>query len=143
MLWLLAPLVWCGRWRIVRRLFQRGTCRPRLLSFCSIVLVSRLLVLRVLPCTPVSLSFDSPGFLLTSLSCLSLFVSKSVSQFGDELAAVEADGPYSHPAALDADVAGLDVPFAYAGLGSALEAFGAEVMGLESHLSSIISVVGF
>jgi hypothetical protein len=91
----------------------------------------------------VSLLFDSPGFLLTSLSCLSLFVSKSVSQFGDELAAVEADGPYSHPAALDANVAGLDVTFADPWLGPALEAFGAEIMGLESHLSSIISVVGF
>ena len=71
----------------------------------------------------MSLWFDSPGFLLTSLSCLSLFVSKRVSQFGDELAAVETDGPYSHPVALDADVAGLDVPFADPGLGAAPGAF--------------------
>jgi hypothetical protein len=93
-----------------------------------------------LPCALVSLLFDSPGFLLTSLSCLSLFVSKSVSQFGDELAAVEADGPYSHPAALDANVAGLNVPFADPGVGLALEAFGAEVVGLESHLRSTIEM---
>jgi hypothetical protein len=71
---------------------------------------------------------------------LSLFVSKSVSQFGDELAAVEADGPYSHPAALDANVAGLNVPFADPGVGLALEAFGAEVVGLESHLRSTIEM---
>ena len=102
--------------------------------------MSRLLVLSVLPCVQVSLLVDSPGFLLPSLSCLSLFVSKSVSQFGDELAAVEADGPYSHPAALEADVAGLNVPFADPGLGSALEAFGTEVMGLESYLSSTIGM---
>ena len=53
---------------------------------------------------------------------------------------MEADGAYSHPAALDADVAGRNVPFANPGLGSALEAFGAEVMGLESHLSSTIGM---
>ena len=91
----------------------------------------------------MSVSSDSPGFRLTSLSCLALFVSKSVSQFGDELAAVEADGPYSHPAALDADVAGLDVPFGNPGLCLALDAFGAEVVGLESHLRSTINAVGF
>ena len=91
----------------------------------------------------MSLSFDSPSFLLTSLSCLALLVFNSVSQFGDELAAVEADGPYSHPAALDADVAGLDVPFADPGLGAALGAFGAEVVGLKLHLRSTINAVGF
>lgn len=56
---------------------------------------------------------------------------------------MEADGPYSHPAALDADVAGLDVPFADPGLGLALGGVGAEVVGLESHLTSTINVVGF
>jgi hypothetical protein len=99
--------------------------------------------LSVRSCVLASLLFDSPGFLLPSLSDLSLFVSKSVSQFGDELAAVEADGPYSHPAALDADVAGLDIPFGNPGLGLALGAFGAEVVGLESHLRSTINAVGF
>jgi len=88
----------------------------------------------------VSRLFDSPGFLLTSLSCLSLFVSKRASQFGDELAAVEANGPYSHPAPLEANVAGLDIPFADPGLRLALGAFGAEVVGLESHLSSTIGM---
>ena len=53
---------------------------------------------------------------------------------------MEADGSYSHPAALDADVAGLDIPFADPGLGLALEAFGAEVVGLESHLRSTIEM---
>jgi len=53
---------------------------------------------------------------------------------------METDGPYSHPAALDADVAGLDIPFADPGVGPALEAFGAEVVGLESHLRSIIEM---
>jgi hypothetical protein len=90
----------------------------------------------------MSLWFDSPGFLLTSLGCLSLFVSRSASQFGDELAAVEADGPYSHPPALDADVAGLDVPFADSGLRLALGGVGAEVVGLKSHLRSTINGVG-
>ena len=89
-----------------------------------------MLVLCVLPCVLVSLLFDSPSFLSTSLSYLSLFVSKSVSQFGDEFSAVKADGAYSDPPALDADVAGLDVPFADPGLRSALGAFGAEVVGL-------------
>ena len=56
---------------------------------------------------------------------------------------MEADGPYSHPAALEPDVAGLDIPFADPGLGPALEAFGAEVVGLQSHLSSTINAVGF
>jgi len=91
----------------------------------------------------MSLWFDSPGSLLTALSCLSLFVSKRVSQFADELAAVEADGPYSHPPALDANVAGLDVPFADPGLGAAPGAFGAEVVGLKLHLRSTINAVGF
>jgi hypothetical protein len=91
----------------------------------------------------MSLWFDSPSFLLTSLGCLSLFVSKSVSQFGDELATVEADGPHSHPAALEPDVAGLDVTFADPGFGTGFGAFGAEVVGLESHLSSTINAVGF
>ena len=91
----------------------------------------------------MSLRFDSPGFLLTSLSCLALLVSKRVSQFGDELAAVEADGSHSHPAALDANVAGLDVPFADPGLGLALGAFGAEVVGLKLHLRPTINAVGF
>ena len=91
----------------------------------------------------MSLWFDSPSFLLTSLSCLSLFASKRVSQFGDELAAVEADGPYSHPAALDADVAGLDVPFSDPGLRLALGGVGAEVVGLESHLRSTINAASF
>jgi hypothetical protein len=77
-------------------------------------------VLSVWSCVVVSLLFDPPGFFLTSLSCLSVFVSRSVSQFGGELAAIKADGPYSHPAPLDADVAGLDVPFADPGLRSAL-----------------------
>ena len=53
---------------------------------------------------------------------------------------MEADGPYSHPAALEANVAGLNVPFADAGLGAALGALGAEVVGLESHLSSTIKM---
>ena len=88
----------------------------------------------------MSLWFDSPSFLLTSLSCLSLFASKRVSQFGDELAAVEADGPYSHPSTLDANVAGLDVPFADPGLGAAPGAFGAEVVGLQLHLRSTIGM---
>ena len=56
---------------------------------------------------------------------------------------MEADGPYSHPAALDADVAGLDVPFADPGLRLALGGAGAEVVGLEFHLSSTINAVGF
>jgi len=55
---------------------------------------------------------------------------------------VEADGAYSHPTALDAHVAGLDVPFADPGLRLALGAFGAEVVGLESHLRSTINAVG-
>ena len=56
---------------------------------------------------------------------------------------MEADGPYSHPAALDADVAGLDIPFADPGLRLAFRAFGAEAVGLESHLRSTINAVGF
>jgi hypothetical protein len=63
-----------------------------------------------------------------------LFVFKRLSQFWGEFCAVEVDGPYSHPAALDADVAGLDVAFADPGLRSALRAFGAEVVGLEFHV---------
>jgi hypothetical protein len=47
---------------------------------------------------------------------------------------MEADGPYSHPPALDADVASLDVPFADPGLRLALGGVGAEVMGLEFHV---------
>ena len=66
-----------------------------------------------------------------------------MSQFGGELAAVEADGAYSHPAALDADVAGLDIPFGDPRLGAALGAFGAEVVGLKLHLRSTINAVGF
>ena len=97
----------------------------------------------MLPCVLVSLLFDSPSFPLTSLSCLSVFASKRVSHFGDELAAVEADGPYPHPAALDADVAGLDVSFADPRFGAALGALGAEVVGLESHLRSTINAVWF
>jgi len=85
-------------------------------------------------CVLLGLAFDSPGFFLTSLSCLSLLLSKSVSQFGGELATVEADSPYSHPAPLDADVAGLDVAFADPGLRFGLRAFGAEVVGLEFHV---------
>jgi len=50
------------------------------------------------------------------------------------LAAVEADGADSDPAALDADIAGLDVAFADPRLRSALRAFGAEVVGLEFHV---------
>jgi hypothetical protein len=53
---------------------------------------------------------------------------------------VKADGPYSHPAALEADVAGLDIPFADPGLRLAFRAFGAEVVGLESHLRSTIEM---
>jgi hypothetical protein len=53
---------------------------------------------------------------------------------------VEADGPYSHPAALDANVAGLDVPFTDPGLGPAFGAFGAEVVRLESHSRSTIRI---
>ena len=56
---------------------------------------------------------------------------------------MKADGPYSHPAALDADVAGLDVPFADPGLRLALGGFGAEVVWLESHLRSTTNAVGF
>ena len=51
------------------------------------------------------------------------------------MAAVEADGPYPHPSGLDADIAGLDVAFADPGLRLALRAFGAEVVGLEFHVS--------
>jgi len=91
----------------------------------------------------MSLWFDSPGLLLTSLRCLSLSVCKRVSQFGDELAAVKADGPYSHPSAVDANVAGLDIPFSDPGLGAAPGAFGAEVVGLQLHLRSTINAVGF
>ena len=98
-------------------------------------------MLSVRSCVLVSLLFVSPGFLLTSLSCLSVFASKRASQFGDELAAVEADGPYSHPSALEADVAGLNVAFADSGLGLALGAFGAEVVGLKLHLRSTINAV--
>ena len=82
----------------------------------------------------MSLLFDSPGFFLTSLVSLSLFLSKSVSQFGDELAAVKADGAYPHPPALDAHVAGLDVPLAGPGPGSTLGGFRAEVVRLEFHV---------
>jgi len=56
---------------------------------------------------------------------------------------VEADGPYSHPAALDTDVAGLDVAFGDPGLRLAPGGGGAEVMGLELHLRSTINAVGF
>ena len=55
---------------------------------------------------------------------------------------MEADGPYSDPAALDADVAGLDVPFADPGLRLALGGVGAEVMRLEFHSRSTINAVG-
>ena len=67
---------------------------------------------------------------------MSPFLSKSVSSFGDELAAVDADGPYSDPAPPDADIAGLDVPFPFAepGLRLALGGVGAEVVGLEFHV---------
>jgi len=56
---------------------------------------------------------------------------------------VEADGAYSHPAALNADVAGLDVPFADPGLRLARGGVGAEVVGLEFHSRSTINAVGF
>jgi hypothetical protein len=53
---------------------------------------------------------------------------------------VEADGPYSHPAELDADVAGLNIPFGNPWLRVALGGVGAEVVGLESHLRSTIEM---
>lgn len=109
----------------------------------SIVLVSQSVPLSVLSCVLASPLFDSPGFLLTSLGCLSLFLSKRVSQFGDEFSAVKADGPYSHPPSLNADVAGLDVPFADPGLRLAFGAFGAEVVGLELHSRPTINALGF
>ena len=46
---------------------------------------------------------------------------------------MEADGPYSHPAALDTDVAGLDVAPGDPRLRLAPGAFRAEVVGLEFH----------
>ena len=55
---------------------------------------------------------------------------------------MEAHGPYSHPAPLDADIAGLDVPFADPGLRLALGGIGAEVVGLKFHLRSTINGVG-
>lgn len=64
-----------------------------------------------------------------------LFLSTIVSQFRGELAAIEADGPYPHPAALDADIAGLDVAFADPGLRFGFRTFGAQVVGLEFHVN--------
>lgn len=63
-----------------------------------------------------------------------LFVFKRLAQFGGELSAVQADGPYPHPSALDADIAGLNVAFADPGLGSDPGGFGTEVVGLEFHV---------
>jgi hypothetical protein len=87
--------------------------------------------------------FDSPGFLLTSLSCLSLFVFRTVSRFRGELAAVEADGAYSHPAAFDADVARLDVALSNPGFRAAFRSFRAEVVRLKFHLRSTLNALGF
>ena len=56
---------------------------------------------------------------------------------------MEADGPYSHPPALDADVAGLDVPFAEPGLRLALGGVGAEVVGLKLHSRPTINAASF
>ena len=58
---------------------------------------------------------------------------RGVSEFGDEFAAVEAERADADPAALDADVAGLDVALADPGLRSALWPPGAEVVRLEFH----------
>ena len=59
------------------------------------------------------------------------------------MAAIQADRAYSDPPSPNADVAGLDVPFANPGLGSAFGPFGAEVVGLKSHLRSTINALGF
>ena len=87
--------------------------------------------------------FGPRNFLSTSLACFFLFVFKWLSQFRGELAAIEANRPYSDPSSPNADIAGLDVPFANPGLRSAFGAFGAEVVGLEFHLRSTINALGF
>jgi hypothetical protein len=116
-----------------------GVCCPASWCHCGFLASWPLVVLPVLF---VSL-FDSPCFFLTSLVCLVSFVFKGVSEFRGELAAVEANGPYSHPPSLNADVAGLDVPFADPGLRFTLGAFGAEVVGLKFHLRSTINALRF
>lgn len=79
------------------------------------------------------LLFDSPGFFLTSLIYFFWLVLKRLSQFGDEFGAVQADGPDSGPAAVDTDVARLDVALADPGPAGApgwFDAFGTEVVRL-------------
>ena len=56
--------------------------------------------------------------------------------FGDELAAVKANGANSNPLTLDAHVAGFDIPLSNAGMSlpsAAFDATRAKVVGLEFH----------
>ena len=60
-------------------------------------------------------------------------VFRGLSDFGDEFAAVQADGSDSGPAPVDTDVAGLDVALADpgpAGTSAGFDSLGAEVVRL-------------
>jgi len=87
--------------------------------------------------------FDSLCSLLTSLVVCSLFLFRAVSQFRDELAAVEADSSNPHPAPPDTNVARFNIPLPNPGLSSALGAFRAKVMRLQFHIRSTINVGWF
>jgi len=71
-----------------------------------------------------------------------LLITQVLSDFGDELVAVEANRADSDPPSLDADVAHPDVPLPDAGLAltsSAFDAVRAKVVGLEFHRESFIA----
>jgi hypothetical protein len=64
---------------------------------------------------------------------------RGLPQFRDELATIETKRTYSHPPALDTDVASFDVTLSDAGLPlcpSALDALGAKVVWLKFHIKA-------
>ena len=75
-------------------------------------------------------------FPFTTSIVLSLFLSKGGSDFGDELAAIEAERPGSYPPSPDSDVAGLDVALPWPELAPSVSgpvAPRAKVVRLELH----------
>ena len=87
--------------------------------------------------------FDSPCFLLTSLVVCSLFLFKAVAQFRGEFSAIEANHANSHPTAVDADIASINITLPNPGLRSTSKGFGIEIVGLEFHVRSTINAGWF